>query len=293
MEQRALGNTGLSVSALGFGAGHIGEPHLKDSEVGLLLNRLLDAGVTLIDTARSYGLSEERIGRHLSWRRHKFVLSTKGGYGVDGFADWTGACVTEGIEGALRRLATDYIDIFHLHSCPADVLERGDIQEALEQAVWQGKVRVAAYSGDNESLERAIVAGPFRSVQTSVNLFDQRVLEHGLPQAQRKAMGVIAKRPLGNAPWRFTERPQAQDIGLYWDRMRALDLSPRELSWEEYALRFAAFQPGVSSCIVGTSKLDHLLRHVESVEKGPLPDEEVRRIRDAFSRQGQGWEGLI
>ncbi|HLL55865.1 MAG TPA: aldo/keto reductase, partial [Myxococcaceae bacterium] len=246
-----------------------------------------------IDTARSYGLSEERIGRHLSWRRHKFVLSTKGGYGIDGVADWTGACVTEGIEAALKRLATDYIDIYHLHSCPADVLERGDIQEALEQAVWQGKVRVAAYSGDNEPLERAIVAGPFRSVQTSVNLFDQRVLGRGLAQAREKGLGVIAKRPLGNAPWRFSERPQAHDIGQYWDRMRALDLHPHDVPWEEYALRFAAFQPGVSSCIVGTSKLEHLLGHLRAVEKGPLPENELRRIREAFSQHGKGWEGVI
>ena len=66
---REFGNTGLKVSALGFGAGHVGDPSMDESAVGALLNAALDAGVTLVDTARGYGLSEERIGRHLAHRR--------------------------------------------------------------------------------------------------------------------------------------------------------------------------------------------------------------------------------
>jgi len=293
VEQRALGTTEVGVSLLGFGAGHIGEGNLSEGEVGTLLNRMLDAGITLIDTARSYGQSEERIGRHLGWRRHKFILSTKGGYGVDGEPDWTGACVAAGIEAALRRLCTDYIDLFHLHSCPVEVLERGDIQEALEQAVWQGKVRVAAYSGDNHPLLRALESGPFRSVQTSINIFDQRALDRALALAQKKGAGVIAKRPLGNAAWRHEGRPQAQDVGTYWDRMQTMKVSPGGLSWEEFALRFTAFQPGVSSCIVGSSKLDHMLKHVTALSKGPLPEEEIRAVREAFVRHDRGWDGVI
>ena len=86
--ERAFGKQGLSVSALGLGAGHIGDPELDEARVGVLLNSALDMGITLIDTARSYGLSEERIGRHIARRRPQFILSTKVGYGMSGHKDW-------------------------------------------------------------------------------------------------------------------------------------------------------------------------------------------------------------
>ena len=114
-----------------------------------------------IDTAPSYGLSEERIGRHLGSRRHEYVLSTKLGYGVAGIEDWTGPCITAGIEQALRLMRTDHIDIAHLHSCPRGTLERGDVIEALEQAKAAGKIRAMAYSGENDDLAYALATGRF------------------------------------------------------------------------------------------------------------------------------------
>jgi len=143
--RRRFGSTGLVVSALGFGAGHIGDPALDEGEVGRLLNFALDAGITLFDTARGYGASEERIGRHLAHRRGEFVLSTKIGYGIPGFADWTGPGVTAGIDAALLQLRTDFIDIMHLHSCPLEVLRQEELLSALGRAVTAGKVRVAVH----------------------------------------------------------------------------------------------------------------------------------------------------
>src|SRR4051794_28359829 len=103
---RSFGKTGLSVSALGFGAGQIGSPELNEEEAARLLHGALDLGVTFFDTARGYGLSEERIGRHLSSHRARFVLSSKGGYGVDGVPDWTAEVIARGIDDALGRLRT-------------------------------------------------------------------------------------------------------------------------------------------------------------------------------------------
>lgn len=293
MERRPLGSTGLQVSVLGFGAGPVGDAALSEDDAGRLLHGVLDAGVTLIDTAPSYGTSEERIGRHLQGRRGQFVLSTKCGYGVPGVEDWTGPCITQGIELALRRLRTDVIDVMHFHSCPVDILERQGVVEALTRAVEQGKVRVAAYSGDNHALAHAINLRRFGSIQVSVNLFDQRSIDWGIARAREQGVGVIAKRPLGNAPWRFWERPQAQDVALYWDRMRQMALEARGLDWGELALRFAAFVPGVASCIVGTTKLENLLRNVKALEHGPLAPEHVNHIREAFRRNGHGWDGQI
>jgi aryl-alcohol dehydrogenase-like predicted oxidoreductase len=293
MDHRPFGRTGLTVPRLGFGAGHVGDPALDETEVERLLHGALDLGVTLIDTARSYGLSEERIGRHLAGRRDEAVLSTKIGYGIPGYDDWTGPMITAGMEAALGRLRTDRIDIVHLHSCPLAVLERGEVVAALQAAVTAGKVRVAAYSGDNAPLDWAIASGAFGSVETSVNLVDQRSIERSLPAAAERGLGVIAKRPAANAPWRYSQRPAAEDVALYWERWRALGLDPGPYGWTELALRFAAFQDGAHCAIVGTSRLEHLRENVEQVAKGPLPAETVAALRAAFRAQGAGWEGQI
>jgi len=290
-QHRAFGRTGLVVPALGFGAGHIGDPAMSEDDVGALLNGAVDAGVRLIDTARGYGMSEERIGRHLSWRRSDFVLSTKVGYDIAGTEDWTYECVARGVDVALGRLQTDWIDIVHLHSCPAATLERGDVIAALDDAVAAGKVRIAAYSGDNEDLEWAAGSGRFGSLQTSVNLFDQRVIDGGLRTAAERGIGVIAKRPVANAPWRFTERPVGDYCEPYWVRMQAMRLDPGACEWQEFALRFAAYLPGVGSCIVGTRSLEHLVHNAELVARGPLAEDVVAGIRDAFRRNDDGWTG--
>ena len=94
MTPRPLGQTGLGVSPIGFGAMHF-DGIDDEVEVSRLLNGALDMGVTLIDTARGYGRSEARIGRHIAHRRRAYVLSTKFGYGVDGIPDWTYACIVK------------------------------------------------------------------------------------------------------------------------------------------------------------------------------------------------------
>ncbi|HYF64767.1 MAG TPA: aldo/keto reductase [Herpetosiphonaceae bacterium] len=293
MERRAFGSSGLEVSVLGLGAGQVGDGGLAEDDAARLLHAALDAGITLIDTARGYGLSEERIGRHLAGRRHEFVLSTKVGYDIPGHADWTGPAVTAGIERALRTLQTDHLDIVHLHSCDLDVLRRGEVIEALEAARAAGKIRVAAYSGENEELAWAVDSGRFGSLQTSINICDQRDIGTLLPRAAQRGMGVIAKRPVANAPWRFAERPVGDYAEEYWLRLQAMGLRPGPFEWQELALRFTAFTPGVHSCIVGTANLDHLRRNIELVGRGPLPADTVAEIRAAFKQHDDNWLGEV
>jgi aryl-alcohol dehydrogenase-like predicted oxidoreductase len=289
VEQRTFGNTGLKVSALGFGAGHIGGEDISEKDAEIFLNKVLDAGISLIDTARAYGLSEERIGKYLSSRRHEFVLSTKVGYGIPGYKDWTFDCVRAGIDEALRLLRTDHVDIVHLHSCPIGTLEWGEPLRALEQAVRDGKVRVAAYSGENDALGWAVDSGRFGCAEHSLNICDQRVLENVLPRAQAKGLGIIAKRPVANAPWRFTECPVSHYAEEYWWRWKTMDVDPRGDDWQEIALRFAAFTPSVHSCIVGTTNLAHLIQNVKIIGKGPLPPDLYDEIRAAFKANDPGW----
>ncbi|MEW5847563.1 MAG: aldo/keto reductase [Myxococcota bacterium] len=291
MEKRPLGATGMQVSVLGLGAGHVGGAELSEDHVGWLLNAALDLGVNLVDTARGYGLSEERIGRHLAWRRRDFVLVSKCGYGVEGVADWTPECIRVGVDQALRRMRTDHIDVMMLHSCPRATLEQPGLLDALDDAVRAGKVRHAGYSGENEDLAYAILTGCFTVFETSVNVFDQRGLWELVPRMG--AAGVIAKRPAGNAPWRFVERPHGHYGEVYWERMVQLGLRPGPLSWTEYALRFAAHAPGVHCAIVGTSSVEHLRENVRAVEAGPLSSEVFAEARAAFERVGRDWRGQV
>lgn len=297
MQQRYFGNTGLKVSVLGFGAGHVGAESLSEDQAGTLLNRAVDRGVTLVDTARGYGLSEERIGRHLSYRRHDFILSSKGGYGADGADDWTPLAIRRGIEQALTRMRVDWIDIFHLHSCPLETLRRDDLLSALDEARQAGLIRVAAYSGENDALAWAVESGRFGSIETSVNLADQHSAHSVLPRARERGLGVIAKRPIANAVWQFEERPAGQYAETYWERLHQLDLNGvREqagLDWAEFALRFTAYQPNVHSAIVGTANIDNLERNVRIIQEGPLRLDVLTQIEAAWERTGKTWPGEV
>jgi len=288
----------LSVSLLGYGAGHIGG-EMDENEAGSLLNRILDSGINLIDTARGYGLSEERVGRHLSWRRDDFVLSTKVGYGIDGIPDWTGPCIRAGVDRALSVMRTDRIDIVHLHSCPRAVLERGEVIEALLDCRKQGKVRYAAYSGDNDDLVHAAGCGLFDGFEASFNVCDQRALgtvlaQGGSPEGgPAAAPGFIAKRPVANAPWRFSERPVGHYCEDYWVRWQEMALPDFGIEPSALALRFAAFTPGVSSCIAGSTNFAHIKENIDAIERGPLPPGVRERILAAFSAHGAAWDSRV
>jgi aryl-alcohol dehydrogenase-like predicted oxidoreductase len=293
MDRVPFGSTGLTVSRLGLGCGGLGETRVSDADAERLVLGAVDLGVTFFDTARSYGLAEERLGRILASRRDDVVLSTKGGYGVAGVEDWTPAVITRGIDEACARLRTDRIDVFHLHSCPVDVMHRDGLLEALGRARDAGKIRVAAYSGDNDGLAWAVGSTAFAAVQCSVNVFDQHAMRESVPRAAARGMGVVAKRPLGNAPWRFVERPAGQDAELTWERMRALAVEPEGMAWDELAVRFAAFAPGVACAVVGTTSLGHLREAAAHVAKGVLAEDVKGRIAGRYVAVGGEWAGRI
>jgi aryl-alcohol dehydrogenase-like predicted oxidoreductase len=292
MEYRDFGTTGLKVSALGYGAGMIGDETISEIDVETILNSVLDNGITLIDTARGYGISEKRIGRHLSHRRDEFVLTTKVGYGIEGYTDWTYDCIIAGVEEALQRLKTDYIDIVHLHSCLIETLQKGEVINALEEVVSQGKIRVAAYSGENEAFDFAVYSNRFGSGMASLNICDQKIIDRILHIAKKKGMGFIAKRPIANAPWRFTEQPVGNYAEEYWHRWKAmkLKLGMDEL---EVAIRFSAFTYGVDSCIVGTTNIEHIKKNAELINNGKLPEEIDTQIKNSFRQNDRNWIGQL
>ena len=164
---------------------------------------------------------------------------------------------------------------------------------ALGDSVRAGKVRIAAYSGDNAELDWSIESGVFGGVQTSISLCDQRSIDTRMRILGEKGRGVIAKRPLAGAVWRFDHQPDNHAEGHYWQRLQQMGLDPQGLDWNELALRFVAHLPGLTSSIVGTSKIDHLRANIAITEQGPLPVELHQAIRQAFTEQDRDWIGMI
>lgn len=296
MEQRQLGRTGLNISRLGVGLAEIGDLHLSEAHTAArVLHTALDNGINFLDTAACYGNSEELVGRAVGERRHEFVLATKAGHVAGGYAgrSWTAQTVRDSIERSLRRLRTDHLDIVQLHSCGVEVLEQGEVIEALQEAKQAGKTRFIGYSGDNESALWAVESGLFDTLQTSYNLVDQRARERLFPQAEAQGMGIIAKRPIANAAW-GARRPPSNYAAEYHRRAQIMaGEEPIPGAPEDailLALGFVLAQAEVDTAIVGTSNPEHMRANIRLVEQGPsLAEEAVQVLQDRFEQYGADW----
>jgi aryl-alcohol dehydrogenase-like predicted oxidoreductase len=307
MQFTTFGRTGLKVSRIAFGAGPIGYLDSSQARVTQVLNLLLDRGVNVIDTAAAYLGSEELIRKAVGHRRSEYVLVSKCGRRVEGLEgeDWSGRLVAATVDRSLRRLGTDCLDVMLLHSCPKEVLERGEALEALLKAREAGKIRFAGYSGDNDAARFAVGLAGVDVLMCSASICDQANLDGALPAAARARTAVIAKRTVANAAW----KPAAAQQGIYRDyvkpyaaRFEAMGLDPRDLgfkgpgAWMEIALRFTLAEPAVQVLSIGTTSLENAEANLGLVEAGPLAPEAVAKIRAAFrearGRAGEEWPGL-
>jgi len=298
VERRRLGRTDIVASVLGFGGAEIGYQRVSGRTVERLLGSALDAGLNIIDTAECYDDSETLIGRAVGARRREFYLFTKCGHarGWDR-ADWRPAPLLASVERSLKRLATDYLDLIQLHSCSLAELRRGDVIAALEQARERGWTRYIGYSGDGDGARFAIECGRFDTLQTSISVADQEALELTLPLARAHEMGVIAKRPLANVAWRYARKPAESYYQPYWSRLRRLDypfLRDAADTAVATALRFTLGVPGVHTAIVGTTKPERWQQNAALLQTGPLPRDEVERIRARWREVADAsWEGQV
>lgn len=300
IERRRLGKTDMDVSVLGFGGAEIGYEKTDQAVVDRLLHGALDAGLNVIDTAECYIDSEGAIGRAVAGRRKDYYLFTKVGHWPQENG-WTKAGIARSLERSLQRLKVDHVDLVQLHSCGKDLLERGEVIEALEEAKRAGKTRYVGYSGDREDALYAVECGRFDTLQTSLNVFDQQVLDVALPKARERQMGVICKRPIGNAVWRYDDKPDNGYHVEYWQRMRKLaysfctgdvrkDAGPDGAAG--IALRFTLGTPGVHTAIVGTSNPTRFVQNAALLTPGPLAESVVGAIRARWREVAEpSWVG--
>ncbi len=301
-----FGDTGLKVSRLGAGLAEIGnELSLDDEGVAQasdVLNNALDMGINFLDTAGSYEISEELIGRTIADRRDEYVLATKAGHargdGLTGL-DWTYETVRDSIDRSLRRMNMDYVDIVQLHSCELDVLERGDVIRALQDAQDAGKTKFIGYSGDNEAAQWAVDSGLFQTLQTSFNLVEQRAYTTGLlEKATASKMGVIIKRPIAGATWGMVRAGKSSSIrgydSTYFARSEQM-AAAGELPGEPddpivTAMGFTFAHPEVHVAIVGTKNPRHMASNIDSLDDALSVDPAmVDELHRRFEAMDDGW----
>ncbi|MDE2900969.1 MAG: aldo/keto reductase [Chloroflexota bacterium] len=297
METVALGSTGIQVSRLGIGLSEIGSTPMEAAAVESLLNGALDIGVNFLDTAACYGNSEELVGKTVAHRRSEYALASKCGHVAGGYQGeaWTAQTVTDSIDRSLRLLQTDYVDLMQLHSCSVEILEQGDVIDALLKARDAGKTRFVGYSGDNEAAMWAVASGIFQTLQTSFSLVDQKARDGLFAAAEAQGMGVIIKRPIGNGVWGRAQAssPYAQQ---YHDRFRAMAAGGR-LEGEDDPIRmamgFTFAHAEVDTAIVGTTNLRHLQSNAAMLDEGiTVAEATMDALVQRFSDLGEEWRQL-
>jgi aryl-alcohol dehydrogenase-like predicted oxidoreductase len=293
IEYRLLGKTGIRVSALGFGGSEIGYQEVAQRTVDKILGTALDSGINVIDTAECYANGEQLIGKALAHRRAEVTLMTKCGHAplnsgsdrASGYAqpDWDPKMLASSIERSLKNLRTDHVDVMQFHSCSIETLRDDRVVEVLTRARDAGKTRHIGYSGDSDDALYAVEMGIFDTLQISLSIADQEAIDRVIPNAAARGMGVIVKRPIANAAWRSGKQPPADwYTQLYWDRLQKLRYEFLGRDIEEavaMALRFTLGTAGVSTAIVGTTRVERIAQNIGYAAAGPLPPAEYEAIR--------------
>ena len=304
METKRLGKTNLEVGRLGIGLSEAGfNLEMSDvDQVRAIINQALDNGVNFLDTAACYGISEELLGVVASDRRDEYVLATKAGHFLprgDG-EDWTYDLVISSIDRSLELMKTDHVDIVQLHSCVIEVLERGDVIRALQDAKAAGKTRFIGYSGDNENAKWAVTSGLFDTLQTSFSLVDQSARTNLFADVEANDMGLIVKRPIGNAVWGAAADPRPYEhipeYTMEYTRRAGVMGEEGPLADDpndriRLALGFTFAHPEVDVTIVGTQRPHHMKSNLEMVSE-PLGVTEatVSDLHARWDKFADGWE---
>ncbi|HEU4394448.1 MAG TPA: aldo/keto reductase [Planctomycetota bacterium] len=261
LAKRALGKTGLEVTALGLGCFYLGSVRDASAAEGVI-RRAYDLGVNWFDTAPSYngGVSEERVGRALKGVRDRVFIATKS-------TERSGRAATAELEASLKRLGTDRVDLFQFHALRADsdaetIFGEGGAHQAILEAKKAGKVRHIGFTGhyDPALMAKVCRERPVETVLMPLNALDphSRSFEEGsLPAAKESGLGIVAMKVFASG--RLVDDP-------------ALSPTPEE------CIRWSLSLP-VSTAIVGCSSLEELERDLACAKTFvPLTEEERKAI---------------
>lgn len=312
MRERLLGTTGISISEIGFGTWAIGGDAngmaygpADDEESLRALAEARALGCTFFDTSNLYGWghSEEVLGRAFAGCRSDVVLATKAGYASpDGRQDFSAAAIRESLEGSLRRLRTDYVDLLQLHNpAPHDLDGNDALFAELDTLRSAGLIRAFGISARSPA-DALCFAGRYRpaSLQVNFNLADLRALRNGLFDTCRAAgIGVLARTPLasgfltgqldedGFAASDHRRRFDAESKARWIDSIRQLapvfrdaaDATPAQ-----NALRFCLSFEAVSSVIPGMMRLSDVREDLGAAPLPRLQPEQLSAVEAIYDR---------
>lgn len=316
MDHRRLGRSGLTVSVVGLGCNNLGRPGTATEEAdgaAAVVHAALDAGITFFDTADSYGkepgLSERLLGQALGANRADVVVATKfgmplrGANGPDFDARGSRRYIVRAVEASLRRLGTDYIDLYQYHT-PDRLTPIDETLAALDDVVRAGKVRYLGHSNlagwqiaDAAHVAAQLGTARFVSAQNHYSLLDRRAELEVVPAAEHFGLGVLPYFPLANglltgkysdgrAPEgsRLTRSRQELLEKADYDQLRAFGQLARDRGRTEVELAFSwlAAQPAVASVIAGATRPDQVAQNARAVVE--LTGAELAALDELFPR---------
>ena len=321
MKTRHFGNTGLQVSEIGFGCARIGGVFAQSKgseEVRNTLRKAFDEGINFFDTADMYsqGESEVLLGQAFRDKRDKVILASKGGYclpaqrklvarikplirpiaralglkrenlpaSVTGSLsqDFSPQYLIQALEASLRRLKTDYLDFYQLHSPPAEIIRSGAFIETLETLKRQGKMRFYGVTTDTVEEARLCLQYPaISSVQMPFGLLDLEGIDAVLSQPEIAAKGIIARGCFGGGLLKETlTEAELKQMTPKWPQI----LGYRRLAEEhgrsilEMALQFSLCAPNISVTLLGMRTEAHLATNLRYYAAPPLTDQEYAAL---------------
>ncbi|PKQ23437.1 MAG: aldo/keto reductase [Actinobacteria bacterium HGW-Actinobacteria-5] len=301
MRYAPLGNSGLMVSVVGVGCNAFGA-RIDADQTKTVVDAAIEAGVTFFDTADAYadGASEELLGRALGSRREDVIVATKFGMG-EHTAEHFGAhgsrrYVRRAVEASLRRLGTDYIDLYQLHR-PDSITPMEETLEAMSELVAEGKVRYLGSSNlsawqvaDADWISRTAGLQRFISAQNEYSLYNRAAEDELVPACERLGIGILPYFPLAYglltgkyrrdeaAPegTRLARTDQAKRLaGADWDRIEALQAfaDARGITLLTLAIGGLLAQPAVGSVISGATRPEQVRANVEASTWQPSADD--------------------
>jgi len=317
IEYRALGVSGLIVSSIGLGCNNFGrEKTLTATQEGTnaVIDAAIDRGVTLFDTADIYGsergLSETLMGHALKGKRDKIVLATKFGMDMAGTngPDWNARgsrrYVRIAVEASLKRLQTDWIDLYQLHQ-PDPLTPIDETLAVLDDLITEGKVRYIGHSNLTgwqiaDAEYRAQLAGHprFISAQNEYSLLVRGVEAEVLPAVNAYGLGFLPYFPLFNGLFtgKFSGGARPADSRIMairphvlddvpWDRMERFEsfCAERGVTMLTATLAWFLAQPGLTSVIAGATKPEQIVQNADAAAAWQPSADELTAISQIFS----------
>ncbi|MDR0730337.1 MAG: aldo/keto reductase [Treponema sp.] len=320
MKYRKFGNSGIDISVIGLGTWPLGNDffgEVAESAGIAVIQKALDIGINLIDTSPAYGQAYEAeiaVGKALKGRRDKAVISTKcgvhrvvgvGNYAIPGeyIRCLSPAVVSAELENSLKRLGTDYIDIYFIHWPDLNFGNDGAL-ELLAKWKKEGKIRAGAVSNFNvDQIKNAIAKGEISGIQPYLNIFAQASIGDGIiPLAAEKNLGIMTYGSLGGGilTGAFKEPPKTTDKELRsffydsfteakWAKCNKVVDTLREIagargvSVAEVSINWVLARKGVTTALIGTTKPENLVKNAAAAD-WELTADELAKINDSYKK---------